>query len=95
MTKLTLSTESLKEVNKMVKEQLPVPANGAKLKKTTSSVNLEISEEGGLLRGTGRSKFFFSDGMVVKTVWSFKIVGIETQVTIDQEEVIGPVNLAK
>lgn len=86
MGELTVSPDQLREFTAMVLEQLPVPNGGATVAKASSSVKMEFTEDGSV-KGTGRSVFVFSNGMTISATWHVLVVGVETWVVVDPEEV--------
>lgn len=87
MDEFTLSPKDLQKFTARVLELLPVPNGGATVTETVTSVKMGFAEDGSV-KGTGRSSFTFSNGVTVSATWHVLVVGIETMIIVDAEEVI-------
>jgi len=86
MDEFTVTLDQLQEFTERVREQLPLPADGAGVARTSSSVRMEFVHDG-RIKGTGQTTFFFTNGRTVRATWHVLVVGIETWVVVDPEEV--------
>jgi hypothetical protein len=85
MGDMTLSPDDLRKITDMVQAQLPVPLGNPEVKDRKSSARMEFVDDLSV-RGTGRSSFYYSDGLEVHVTWHYLVAGTETMVILDPEE---------
>lgn len=96
MGKVVLSQQTLDLLVEMVKASITV-AVGLTIKDDKSTGKLKDPDKGitefaenGILEGNGYSEFLYSNGMILRVVWSFRIDGIKSHVVIESEEAVRP-----